>query len=241
MAFTVVLNEPQSLVNIAHVVRAMNNFGASELRLVRPAEFDVYRITGIAHQSHELVSATRCEDSLDAALADVTFVVGFTARQRRVKRNVSYLRDAIAEIVRQETDGRVAFLFGREDRGLGNEALDRCHRTVIIPTSTTHASLNLAHAAAIALYERSLALQAPGPLREPKRTASPASREGLEEMFTEIEASLDAIEFFKSRSNVSIMRSIREIGHRVTLDVREVKLVKAIAIEVRKFIARMGR
>ena len=63
----------------------------------------------------------------------------------------------------------------------------------------------------------------------------------FEEMFTEIEASLDAIEFFKSRSNVSIMRSIREIGHRVTLDVREVKLVKAIAIEVRKFIARMGR
>ena len=32
----VVLHEPQDLVNIAHVVRALKNFGLRDLRLVNP-------------------------------------------------------------------------------------------------------------------------------------------------------------------------------------------------------------
>lgn len=239
MSFTVVLCEPQSLMNIAHVVRAMTNFGARELRLVRPAEFDVHRITGIAHQSQELVSRAERVPSLDEALADATFVVGFTARQRSAKRNASYVREGVREAVGFEDEGRVVFLFGREDRGLDNEALDRCHRTVTIPTADDHPSLNLGHAAAIALYERSLVVGEPAPLRAPKRSAPLATADALEALFGEIEESLQAVDFFKSRNQASIMRSVREIGHRTPLDAREANLIKAIAIEVRRFMARM--
>ena len=51
----VVLNEPQNLVNIAGVVRAMKNMGLWKLRLVRPAEFDSWRIGGIAHRSEDVL------------------------------------------------------------------------------------------------------------------------------------------------------------------------------------------
>ena len=37
---TVVLHEPQDLVNIAHVVRGMKNFGVRDLRLVNPRLFE---------------------------------------------------------------------------------------------------------------------------------------------------------------------------------------------------------
>jgi len=51
----VVLHEPQDLVNIAHVVRGMKNFGVRDLRLVAPREYEPYRVEGIAHQTQVLL------------------------------------------------------------------------------------------------------------------------------------------------------------------------------------------
>ena len=48
-------------------------------------------------------------------------------------------------------------LYGREDKGLPNEALDLCHRVVTIPTNAAYPSLNLAHAVVLTLYELALA------------------------------------------------------------------------------------
>lgn len=238
MSFGVVLAEPQGLLNIAHVVRAMRNFGAGDLRVIDPAEWDTHRISGIAHQSHDLVSRTRHCASLDDALADAVHVVAFTARQRRVKRNALFVRDAVTEALQRERDGTVLFLFGREDRGLDNAALDRAHRTATIPTSPDAPSLNLAHAAAIALYERALALDLAAPLRRPRRDASPATHAQLEQLFDDATETLRAIEFFKTHSETSIMRTLREVGHRAPVDAREVKLLRAIAIEVRRYLER---
>jgi tRNA/rRNA methyltransferase/tRNA (cytidine32/uridine32-2'-O)-methyltransferase len=64
--FRVVLQEPQDLVNIALVIRAMKNMGLGRLRLVRPAEFDAYRIEGIAHDTEDLCSATVQQATVDA-------------------------------------------------------------------------------------------------------------------------------------------------------------------------------
>src|SRR5437763_14935818 len=77
----VVLTEPQDLVNIAGTARAMLNMGVARLRLVNPAEFDAYRITGIAHGSDELVATTQFFGSLGEAVADAAHVVGTSARR----------------------------------------------------------------------------------------------------------------------------------------------------------------
>jgi len=82
----VVLDEPQDVVNIAGVVRAMMNMGLSQLRLVNPAEFDTWRIEGIAHRSDEITAAARVFATLDEAIADARFVVGATARARTAAR-----------------------------------------------------------------------------------------------------------------------------------------------------------
>ena len=134
----VVLHEPQDLVNIAHVVRAMKNFGLRDLRLVAPREYDAYRVEGIAHQTRDVLARVRVYDALGAALADCVHVVGLTARGRTAKRNLQRPREAAAEVLALAAEGPVALLFGREDKGLDNDALDRCHRVVTIPSEATY-------------------------------------------------------------------------------------------------------
>jgi len=236
--------EPQDLVNIAHVVRGMKNFGMRDLRLVNPREYEAYRIEGIAHQTQDVLARVRTYPSLADALADCVHVVGFTARGRTAKRNLQRPRDAAIEVMSlaEGGGGPVALLFGREDKGLSNEDLDRCHRVVTIPSDPAYASLNLAHAVIIMLYELALARGADSrPFKAPRRSAEPADVAELERLFMDVARALQAIEFFKTRNQAGVMRTMREIAHRAPLDAREIKLLRAMAIEVTKYGERLAR
>jgi TrmH family RNA methyltransferase len=241
----IVLWEPQNYVNVAGTIRAMKNFGLTQLRLVSPVGWDPWRIEGIAHDTGDLIAATKIFDTLSEALADCSFVAGMTARERRAKRAVDRPRTLVPELLaraaeaQQAGGGPVALLFGREDHGLSNEALDFCHRTVTIPTNPEHASLNLAQAVLLIAYE--LWMAATGeeqPFRDPRHVAPPATVELLELLFQDAERALWAVDFFKSRQTESVMRTLRELVRRAELDTREAAFVRAMAIEVVKYIRR---
>ena len=240
----VVLHEPQDLVNIAHVVRGIKNFGLRDLRLVNPGEYESYRVEGIAHQTQDVLGRVRTFKTLEAAIADCVHVVGFTARGRTAKRNLQRPREAAVECQALAEGGPepVALLFGREDRGLSNEALDLCHRIVTIPSDPNYSSLNLAHAVIIMLYELALARGAETqPFKTPRRPSEPTPTEEIERLFVDVAMALRGIEFFKTRNADNVMRTMREIAHRTPLDLREVKLLRAIAIEVTKYGERLAR
>ena len=242
MSVIVVLDHPQDLVNIAHVVRGLKNFGLRDLRLVNPREYESYRVEGIAHQTQDILSRVRVYSTLEEAIAECVHVVGFTARGRTAKRNLQRPREAAAEIASLAEGGPVALLFGREDKGLSNDALDRCHRVVTIASDPRYPSLNLAHAVIIMLYELALVRGAEErPFKEPRRTSEPAPADELERLFADVAKALQAIEFFKTRNAAGVMRTIREIAHRTPLDLREVKLLRAMAIEVTKYSERLAR
>lgn len=154
-----VLYEPQDVVNIAAAIRAMKNMGVLHLRLVRAVELDPTLIELVAHDTRDVMERVSRFDTLDEALADCVMVAAFTARRRAAKRRVSSPRSIAGEVLGRAAGGPVALLFGREDSGLPNDALDRAHVAVTIPTSE-HSSLNLAQAVLVALYE--LHLAAPG-------------------------------------------------------------------------------
>ncbi|MBW3535869.1 MAG: RNA methyltransferase [Gemmatimonadetes bacterium] len=238
----VVLHEPQNVVNVAAVIRAMKNMGLSRLRLVRPAEFDPYRIEGIAHRSEDVVEAVEMFDTLAEALADVTWVVGTSARARTANRNYLRPREAAAGLVERARAGTVALVFGREDKGLSNEDLDLCHAVAVIPTAPEYWSLNLAQAFLVLAYE--VFLEAGGterPLPRGRRATEPATREDLESMYAALEDGLAALDFFKgSRRPAAVMRTLRTVLGRSELDVRESRLVRAIGFEMRHFLERKG-
>ena len=242
MSVVVVLHEPQELVNIAHVVRALKNFGFRDLRLVRPREYDAFRVEGIAHQTQDILARVTQHERLEDALADCVHVVGFTSRGRSARRNQQRPRPAAAEILARSEVGVVALLFGREDKGLANDALDRCHRVVTIPTNSDYPSLNLAHAVVLMLYELALARgDESRAFKAPRRAAPPAPVADLERLFADVEAALRVIEFFKTRQAESVLRTVREVIHRTPLDEREAKLFRAMAIEVVKYGERLAR
>ena len=238
-AVRVVLYEPQDPVNIAATIRAMKNMGCATLYLVRSVEYDPYRLEGIAHDTGDIIARIRRCDSIEEALEGCVRVAGFTARRRAAKRDLSTPREASVELLEYARTGPVALLFGREDKGLPNEILDRAHVVVTIPT-TDHASLNLAQAVLLGLYELHLAAaDATRTLAPPRKGAPPATTEEYEKLFSDTERALYEIDFFKTRFHEHIMRSVRTLFYRAAPDSRELALLRAIFIEVIRTIDRI--
>lgn len=236
----VVLDHPKDVVNIAAVMRAMMNMGLSTLRLVRPDEFDAYRIEGIAHRSGPLIESTAIVDSLAEAVEDCVFVVGTTARPRTANRNYVRPRPLAAEMLERAAEGPVALVFGREDRGLTNEGLDLCHRVAIIPTDAEYSSLNLAQAFLVLAYELHLAAVEGGEaLPEGRRADRPATLGELEGMYEALQNGLGRIDFFKgTRRADAVVRTLRTVLSRADLDRRESKLIQAIGFEIGNYMDR---
>ena len=124
---------------------------------------------------------------------------------------------------------------------MSNAMLDACHAVTTIPTNPAYPSLNLAQAALLVLYQ--LFQRAGGEqqsYRPPRRQAPAASSGLLEDLFADLERALDAIEFLQDRPRTSVLRSLRVALFRARLNAREAALLRAIAIEVRRYLRRKG-
>ncbi|HVT38157.1 MAG TPA: TrmH family RNA methyltransferase [Gemmatimonadaceae bacterium] len=237
----VVLNQPQDAVNIAATVRAMKNMGVAQLRLVQPIAYDPWRIEGVAHGTRDVVEHIRHFDSLALALADCVFVAGFAGKRRAAKWPMATPREMVTPLLTAAVGGNVALLFGQEDHGLPNKALDLAQLLVTIPT-TKHASLNLAQAVIVALYELHVAAgDATRTIPPPKREAPPPVQDDWTKTHDDIARSLAAIRFFKTRNQEHVMRSVRSLLARANPDSRELMLVRAMAIEVLRTLDRVKR
>lgn len=235
----IVLDHPKDVVNIGGAIRVMKNFGLTDLRLVNPDAFDAYRLEGIAHRSMDLIESCTIHDTLDEAIGDATFVVGTTARARTAGRAYTRPREVAQTVAERVGEGTAAILFGREDRGLTNEALDRCHAVTIIPTSVEYSSINLAQSTLVLAYEIFMALD--GGIDEmPKgrRATRPPTHEELEESFGALARGLGRIEFYKARKPEAVMRTLRTLVTRADPDLREIRLVGAIGYEIGHYLDR---
>ena len=237
----VVLYEPQKPINIAGTVRAMKNMGVGVLRLVRPVAYEENFIEVIAHDTRDLVARIEHHDTLDGALADCVRVAAFTGKRRAAKWTQGTPRSVATELLARAADGPVAVLFGREDDGLPAEALDRAHVAVTIPT-TAHASLNVAQAVLVALYELHLAAGdatvVPGRWR---RHAPAATAAQYEQFFFDAERALQTMDFFKTRNPEHVMRVVRSVLLRGEPDSRELGLLRSMAFEVIRTVDRVAR
>ena len=237
----VVLFETQDLVNVAAVVRAMKNMGLGDLRLVNAVPLDAWRVQGIAHDTADVLERAREHGTLEEAIGDCVLVAAFTARHRAARWAVSTPREVAPRLLYSTADGPVALLFGREDRGLPNEALDRAQVHVTIPT-TRYASLNLAQAVMVALYELHIASgEATRPRKPPRKDAPPPDASELERFHADAEAALRAIDFFKTRYPEHVLRAVRSLVARADPNARELSLLRAMAIEVVKNLERVRR
>ena len=149
----VVLVEPQDPVNIAAVVRAMKNMGVRRSGSCSPVEYDPSRVEGIAHDTRDIVAEIAHFDDVRRRGRRLRALVGFTARRRAAKWKLARPREAAAPMLRRARRGAgCARSSGARITGSRTSRWTAC-----TPWSRSrrrdHASLNLAQAVLIALYE----------------------------------------------------------------------------------------
>jgi len=149
----VVLVATRNPLNMGAAARAMSNFGALHLRVVRPYE-KAYRESVSAVGAAAVMKSAEEFATVSEAVADCSLVIGTTAAGNRdVRQPLLGLQEA-AHLIRQRLrKSRVALLFGSEKRGLSNDDMSYCHWLLQIPTRKEHRSMNLGQAAAVCLYE----------------------------------------------------------------------------------------
>ncbi|MEH6420853.1 RNA methyltransferase [Pseudomonas sp. CGJS7] len=239
----VVLVGTQHPGNIGSAARAMKTMGLSRLVLVapeKPLDRDAY---ALAAGADDVLEAAVVLPDLAAAVADCHFVLGCTARSRRIALEELAPREAAARAdARARGGSQVALVFGRERTGLDNEELQLCHAAVHIPANPEYSSLNLAAAVQVLSYElrmAALAANAAGGAFE--RRDPPASHAQLEGFFGQLGEALDAIDFHKGRAPESAMRKLRRLFLRADLDEREIRLLRGVLADVERMAMLAGQ
>lgn len=205
MPVHVVLVEPKYEGNVGSIARAMRNFGASDLRLVRPCPLGDEARRRAMHGA-DVLAAARTYESFAAAAGDLDLVVGTTgidtASEKKFLRLPLTPRELAAKL--EDIGGEVGLVFGREDFGLRNEELGACDALVTIPANPKYPILNIATAAAILLYETQ-------PSDEPAprvREASALEKEKLHDAFADLMAVTNYPEYKRERTAVMFRRLI---------------------------------
>lgn len=231
--------------NIGGVARAMHNMGLADLALVAPrCEPLTADTVSRASGADALVHAARTVETLEEAVADCTLVVGASARSRTLPWPMITPR-ALGERLPEELaapDGRVALVFGREDSGLTNAELQRCHAHVHIPTNADFSSLNLAAAVQVLAYECRMAWLSQASHEPsasgPSTTVQPvtvsqadddlASHAALENYFEHLERVLITIGFHDPEKPRQLMARLRRLYLRARPEQMEMNILRGI-------------
>jgi tRNA (cytidine32/uridine32-2'-O)-methyltransferase len=229
--------------NIGGVARAMKNMGLTRLYLVAPEKFPDEQAVWRAAAAGDLLDSAVITATLEEAIGDCQFVVGTSARERRIPWPLLDPRQCAARIGAVCGREQVAIMFGREDRGLTNEELQLCNLHLHIPTSAAYSSLNLAMAVQIVCYElRMLLLQDQLPASEDEHWDTPfCTLENLERFYLHLEQTLTAIEFLDPSAPRQLMARLRRLYGRVRLDEMELNILRGILTETQKWVERGRR
>ncbi len=229
----VVLVQTSHPGNIGAAARAMKNMGLRRLTLVQPKVFpslDAYRRSAGAS---DILDDCRVVATLDEAVADCVWVVGTSARHRTIDWPLYEPEACARHCLHHTAGGEVAIVFGRENSGLTNAELERCHALVHIPVNPDYASLNVAAAVQVLCYEcRKQALPmlpVATPVRGNKhRDDVPVDRRQLDAFYAHLQAALDQSGFFGSNEPDKLMRRLKALFNRASLSKREVAILHGI-------------
>ncbi|GHE21875.1 tRNA (cytosine(32)/uridine(32)-2'-O)-methyltransferase TrmJ [Halomonas urumqiensis] len=231
--------------NIGGTARAMQNMGLGDLALVAPRCEPLTADTiSRASGADTLVHRSRQVATLEEAVADCTLVVGASARSRTLPWPMIAPRELGSRLPLELADSaaRVALVFGREDSGLTNAELQRCHAHVHIPTNPDFSSLNLAAAVQVLAYECRLAWldhEQGGSATPPDDSQGQplATHEELEHYFAHLERTLIAIEFHDPAMPRQLMARLRRLTLRSRPERMELNILRGILSATEKVAA----
>lgn len=219
--------------NIGSAARAMKTMGLSELYLVAPEQFPHAKANEMASSAGDIVDGAKVVATLDEAIGECTLVVGSSARMRHIPWPLLSPREMAAKVKAEPGQGEIAILFGREQSGLTNEELQRCHLHVHIPANPEYSSLNIAAAVQVIAYELRVAALQQEILTE-EWDYRLATADEMEKFFTHLQDVLIEIDFLKMSAPRKLMTRLRRLFFRTRLDVMEMNILRGMLTAVQE-------
>ena len=223
--------------NIGGAARAMKNMGLTELCLVQPREYPAPRAVWRAAGAADLLAKAVVVNSVDEAIADCALVIGTSARERRIPWPLINPRQCGERIWREAQHHKVALLFGREDRGLTNDELQKCNYHVHIPSNPDYSSLNLAAAVQVLSYEIRMAGLADSEGQLPDLghwDQSAATAEDLENFHSHLAETMADLEFYDPENPKQLLTRMRRLFNRQRMDQMEVSILRGLLSAVQR-------
>jgi tRNA/rRNA methyltransferase/tRNA (cytidine32/uridine32-2'-O)-methyltransferase len=236
----IILSRVSEPGNAGAVCRSMKNMGLSRLRLAAPAPLDEALVRARAVHAVDVWEQAEVFDSLDAAAADCSLLVGTTRRRGRRRKNITMEPRTLAAWLKERPPaGPVALVFGNERAGLEDAELDRCNIASHIPVSGNFPSLNLSHAVQIYAYELFLVLggagdAGPDPV---KGEWLPLNRIQTDELTASITDTLADLGFYRHPGREEQTRFLRDLISRAGLTEKEGRYLKDVFAKA----ARLGK
>lgn len=228
----VILIETSHPGNIGSVARAMKTMGLSHLYLVNPKLFPHQKANEMASSAVDLLEKAIVVDSLEEALADCHLIVGTSTRSRTIPWPMLSPRELGDKVYEESSNVQTGILFGREQSGLTNEELHRCHFHVQIPANPEYSSLNIAAAVQVIAYElriaslkESTALEWDYPL---------ATAQDMDGFYAHLEKVLIDLAFLNPKAPRQLMTRLRRLFNRARLDAMEMNIMRGILGAVEK-------
>ena len=150
----IVLVETSHPGNIGSVARAMKTMGLQNLVLVKPRNFPSKEAFVLSGNAQDLIEQAVVVNTLDEAIKNCTNIYATSARTRSISWPIITAEMAGIEINKLVKEGtKTSIIFGREDRGLTNEELQKANKHILIPSSEDYPVLNIAMSVQVIAYE----------------------------------------------------------------------------------------
>ena len=232
----IILIETSNSGNIGSTLRAMKTMGFGNLCLVNPKKFPSEEVTALAANASDLINTVQVVNSLEEALDGCNLVVGTSSRDRKVPWPNESIASAAPKIIAEaDKNNTVAILFGREDRGLTNDELQRCNLHVHIPANEDYPVLNVAMSVQVVCYQLLISRAIDSGMKNnqhwdvPLAEANHVSR--LVEHFTDV---AEKLEVFNKGNPRQIGARIKRLFTRIGLDEMEVNFMRGFLAAVEK-------
>ena len=227
----IILIVPQLGENIGKAVRAMYNFGLTDLRLVAPRDgWPNEAAVAPAAGADIVLEKTRVYPTTAEAIADLKYVYATTARPRDMIKEVVTPKECCLRMRGAVNEGeKVGLLFGPEKAGLINDDIALSTAIVSVPLNPSFASINLATAVGLLAYEWFQTGTDVPDSYTPTLDTRPASAGELQKLFDHIEGELEEAGYFRSDQRRSLMRrNLRNIFTRSEMTHEEVSTMRGV-------------
>lgn len=227
----IILIVPQLGENIGKAVRAMYNFGLTDLRLVAPRDgWPNEAAVAPAAGADIVLEKTRVYPTTAEAIADLKYVYATTARPRDMIKEVVTPKECCLRMRGAVNEGeKVGLLFGPEKAGLKNDDIALSTAIVSVPLNPSFASINLATAVGLLSYEWFQTGTDVPESYTPTLDTRPASAGELQKLFDHIEGELEEAGYFRSDQRRSLMRrNLRNIFTRSEMTHEEVSTMRGV-------------